>query len=833
MLGFSPPRASAGGGKKPDNFLGTSCQNVFSLAVSGFCIIFTQETGKTSTHPDNPYTGENHVMKITPFGTFIGFALLATAASSAPPPPANYPVSTPTTQFQNEEQVFVCPTDSNIVIAVWRDFRLGYRQIGIGRSTDGGNTWTDSLISLDFQVWDWQSDPAMTVDADGNFYVCYLDFDSSSAPTGRRDSSHISVIKSTDKGLTWTGPVNMADTFGLYFEDKQFITADMTGGPYHGNIYLAWHRSDIYGGGSRTIVARSTDGAASFDTLATGTYLGFVQPLVGSDGTVYFFGVGFDPDSLSDAMMMVTSTDGALTFSSCETIALTAGDHGVVDGGVGVFNGPSSAADIGGGPFDGNLYIAFASKDLTNIPNFDYNIEFIRSTDGGQTWSQKIFVNDDTTGQGARYDQFHPWLVCNQEGILAIIFYDQRTDTANHTKFDLFAAYSFDGGQTFSTNHRISDTSVDPSLFVTREGLALGIEHPGNESDNASSPAGGGGLAEYIGCTIFKDHVNAVWTDTRVGLPSVYGANWTLPLLKPRLITPVNGDTAASHASFKWATSWKIDDDQYRVEVADDSSFLSTVLVETTDSASLLLVSNPLTSGSFYYWRVKAFQISTGDSSGYSAASLFYVGICADADGDGFGDPDSIGNDCPDDNCPTVFNPDQADTDGDGIGDACDECTDTDGDGFGNPGFVANTCPDDNCPTVNNPGQQDFDNDGIGDVCDECTDTDGDGFGNPGFPANTCASDNCPDTANPNQEDTNGDDIGDACCCVDRGNANGEGGINVADLTYLVDYLFFDGPTPPCPEEGNVDADGGTNVADLTYLVDHLFFDGPAPPPCP
>ena len=62
------------------------------------------------------------------------------------------------------------------------------------------------------------------------------------------------------------------------------------------------------------------------------------------------------------------------------------------------------------------------------------------------------------------------------------------------------------------------------------------------------------------------------------------------------------------------------------------------------------------------------------------------------------------------------------------------------------------------------------------------------------------------------------------------GDVDGSGGNpNVADLTYLVDYLFFGGPPPPIIEAANVDGEGGVNVADLTYLVDYLFFSGPAP----
>ncbi len=95
-----------------------------------------------------------------------------------------------------------------------------------------------------------------------------------------------------------------------------------------------------------------------------------------------------------------------------------------------------------------------------------------------------------------------------------------------------------------------------------------------------------------------------------------------------------------------------------------------------------------------------------------------------DTDADGlpdFRDPDSDNDGILDrapDNCRVVPNDGQTDSDGNGVGDACEAAHDLDNDGI----------PDeqDNCPNLRNTEQRDEDRDGVGDACDP--DRNGDGF---------------------------------------------------------------------------------------------------------
>ena len=121
-------------------------------------------------------------------------------------------------------------------------------------------------------------------------------------------------------------------------------------------------------------------------------------------------------------------------------------------------------------------------------------------------------------------------------------------------------------------------------------------------------------------------------------------------------------------------------------------------------------------------------------------------------------DNDSVINQL--DNCVTIKNENQRDTDQDGIGDICDLTPagpDTDSDG--RPDIL------DNCVNESNSDQLDSDEDEIGNACDTTPyGPDSDGDGTPDL------IDNCPSIENTTQQDIDQDAVGDLCDSSPIGN---------------------------------------------------------------
>ena len=56
-----------------------------------------------------------------------------------------------------------------------------------------------------------------------------------------------------------------------------------------------------------------------------------------------------------------------------------------------------------------------------------------------------------------------------------------------------------------------------------------------------------------------------------------------------------------------------------------------------------------------------------------------------------------------------------------------------------------------------------------------------------------------------------------------RGDVDGDGDVNIADVTALIDYLLSGDATGVNLDAADCDKDGDVNIADVTSLIDYLL----------
>jgi hypothetical protein len=517
-----------------------------------------------------------------------------------------------TTQIQNEEQVVINPLGKDTVVAVWRDFRFGYRRVGVGYSFDAGKTWKDTLFDIAPGTLEWHSDPGLVADKNGNYFAVVLGVD----PFG--NSSEIEVFKSTDRGVSWDLPTIAVPPSVQAFEDKELMACDHTGSPYSGNLYIAWTR--FTGSLSQIYFIRSIDGGNSFSEPQLIGDLSSVQwpvPAVGPDGEVYVAWVGFSPRALK----LDKSTNGGVTFGADRTIQTLSLTSGTINGGILVFAYPAMDVDISNSPYRGNVYIAYPDYGADG----SLDMFFIRSTNGGVNWSTKMRINDDPLGD--RADQFHPWLSVDQKGVISVIFYDRRNDP-NNLLMDVYLTQSFDGGQTFTPNKRLTTVSSDPRAGV------LASEY---RTVSLKMPAGL--IGEYIGVSTRDSYLNAVWTDTREGNQNVYttAMRYYQPPSAFSLLTPAQQDSIFTESlTFSWEQALdtlpgRLVD--YTLYLSKSVNFRSESTTVYTSLSQNSFHRDSLKTGPVYYWKVKASD-NFGMEKWSNQSRSFYRYLPGDANGD-------------------------------------------------------------------------------------------------------------------------------------------------------------------------------------------------------
>ena len=342
----------------------------------------------------------------------------------------------------NEPSIAVDPTDPSRIVIGWRQFdniASSFRQAGVGRSIDGGASWTASVIEPGI----FRSDPVLGVDSAGRFFYYSL-----AVPGG---SFQVDTFTSTDAGATW-GPAVFS--FG---GDKAWLGVDTTGGLGDGHMYAFW--SPGLGCCGDDAFNRSIDPAQSFETPIAAPGLPFWGTVaIGPTGTVYVGGA--------------SSSGGGFVVGRSDTLqdpgmpaAFDASASVDLGGSLGFSTGPNPGGLLGqtwvaashAPGRSGHVYLLASVNPASADP---LDVHFVRSIDGGTTWSAPTRLNDDPAGSNAW--QWLGTMGVAPNGRIDVVWADTRNATTGFAS-ELFYTRSDDGGSTWSANEVLSP-SFDPHL---------------------------------------------------------------------------------------------------------------------------------------------------------------------------------------------------------------------------------------------------------------------------------------------------------------------------------------------------------------------------------
>ena len=424
---------------------------------------------------------------------------------------------------QNEPNIAVNPLHStlqprNLEVAVGaNDYRGGRSALGLYTCYSG--ITGDIIVSNDFETWsrhtvstpnyDAYGNPVLEYDSLGNLYYAYMAFNVDSGGNGL--DATIYVSKSTDSGGSWEfyTRISSLGSGNNPYNDRPWLAIDRS----NNNIYITWtvwHGRGTSCLGSDIMFARSTDGGATFsspmrissDYSTNGQQRQWSQIAIGPSGEVYVTWRRFGATGISRAIFMAKSTDNGQSFGT-EAIVKEYPDFDSGDSGgftLWTSTWPDLAIDSAG-----YLYITWHTATATDG---DRELCFVRSTDGGSTWSSVMTVASNTK------DQFWPVLAVSSSGRIDMVWYDRRLGSPSNTLVNLYYTSSVDQGTTFNPSvTRVTTASSDPTV-------------PFNP-----------GAGEYFGDIIDVAETSdgaalAVWTDSRSGNQEIYLATIAQPTVR-------------------------------------------------------------------------------------------------------------------------------------------------------------------------------------------------------------------------------------------------------------------------------------------------------------